>query len=397
MAWVAGSPRAGTWLLLAAALGVFAIRPACDLGPAAGVPFDAAAMLRSLGETVILPALEEARTDGIALGAAVGDWAIDPSDALALDAARGAWLSAMLTAQRLEVMQVGPAAASVDVVGGQDLRDAMYSWPTLNPCRVDQELVAGDYGDAGWADANLVNVYGLDALEYLLWHPVANACPPQVDVNADGTWAALGDDGVLAGRAAYAQALAELYVRTVDALIAAWQADGGDFTGQLAGDPGSIYGSEVDALNAVFDALFYLELTTKDRKLGVPAGLCEGCGDVVDLEAVESPWARVSVEEIAANLDGFEELFTGGAGPGFDDLLIALEEDALLDAILTATAAAQADASSFPGPLVERLADDRDAVIALHGSVKAVTDLLKADLATILVLRIPAEAGGDND
>ena len=373
------------------------MRPACDVGPPDAEPFDSAGMLRALGTSVILPALDEVRADGLALEAALDIWAADPSDEALLTGAQDAWTETMLTWQRLEVMQVGPAAPSVSAVGGQDLRDELYSWPTLNPCRVDQELVAADYATDGWADANLVNVYGLDALEYLLWHPADNDCPPQVDINADGTWDALGVDGVAAGRAAYAQTLAELFVADVDALIDAWSPDGGDFVGQLAGDPGSIYTSEVSALNAVFDALFYLELKTKDRKLAVPAGLCEDCGDTVDPAAVESPWARISAEEIAANLDGFEALFTGGDGPGFDDLLASIEEQELADAIVAATDAAQAEAAAFDGPLVDRLSDDRDAVIALHAAVKVVTDLLKGDLATVLVLQIPAEAGGDND
>jgi len=387
---------AGSWALLGA-LGLFALRPACDLGPPDAEPFDSAGMLRSLGETVILPTLQDARAEALLLQVAANDWATAPDDVDALANVRGRWTSAMLSWQRAELMQVGPAGASVDTLGGQDLRDEVYSWPTLNPCRVDQELVAANHASADWAQGNLVNVYGLDALEYLLWHPGDNDCPPQVDINADGTWDALGDAGVLAARADYARSLADLLIDQVDAIITAWDPEQGDFVGQLAGDPGSVYGTEVEALNAVFDALFYLELKTKDKKLGVPAGLCDECADTPDPEAVESPWARVSVEEIAANLDGFEELFSGGDGLGFDDLLASIEQEDLADAILGATANAQAAAAAFEGPLVDRVTDDLDAVLALHAAVKAVTDLLKGDLATILVLQLPAEAGGDND
>lgn len=387
---------AGSWALLGA-LALFALRPACDLGPPDAEPFDSAGMLRSLGETVILPTLQDARAEALLLQVAASDWVSAPDDADALANVRGRWTGAMLAWQRAELMQIGPAGASVDTLGGQDLRDEVYSWPTLNPCRVDQELVAANHASADWAQANLVNVYGLDALEYLLWHPGDNDCPPQVDINADGTWDALGDAGVLAARADYARSLADLLIDQVDAIITAWDPEQGDFVGQLAGDPGSIYGTEVEALNAVFDALFYLELKTKDKKLGVPAGLCDECAGTPDPEAVESPWARVSVEEIAANLDGFEEFFSGGDGLGFDDLLASIEQEDLADAILGATADAQAAAAAFEGPLVDRVTDDLDAVVALHAAVKAVTDLLKGDLATILVLQLPAEAGGDLD
>ena len=34
--------------------------------------------------------------------------------------------------------QLGPAASAL-TTGGEGLRDEVYSWPTVNPCRVDQE------------------------------------------------------------------------------------------------------------------------------------------------------------------------------------------------------------------------------------------------------------------
>ena len=92
-------------------------------------------------------------------------------------------------------MQLGPAAPTGSGVGGAGKRDEIYSWPTVNPCRIDQELVEQGYLQGDFFTANLVNTYGLDALEYLLFYGGdANACAPQLPLNVDGTWAAGASD-----------------------------------------------------------------------------------------------------------------------------------------------------------------------------------------------------------
>ena len=48
-------------------------------------------------------------------------------------------------------------------------------------------------------------------------------------------------------------------------------------------------------------------------------------------------------------------------------------------------------------PLSVLVQESPEDVQALHDDVKAIADLLKGDLATVMVLEIPAEAAGDND
>ena len=134
-----------------------------------------------------------------ALDAAVTAYAggAAPSDA------QGAWRAAALAWQAVEVMQVGPLAKGT-APGAQGLRDEIYSWPTVSPCRVDQEVVTERYADPGFFDAAVVNVYGLDALEYLLFRADAgNACDRQVRINADGDIQATSGDFVMDGRSYY--------------------------------------------------------------------------------------------------------------------------------------------------------------------------------------------------
>lgn len=390
----------GSWALIGGlALLVLARPTGCDKGDGGDTALDAAtdAVLADLGPEVVLPALDTFLSASAALGAATTAWSAAPQDDAAQRAAQAAWLDAMLAWQVLEVMQVGPAASSLSDLGGEDRRDAVYSWPTVNPCAVDQVTVEGGWEQADFFTVNLVNVYGLDALEHLLYSGPDNACPGQVDINTDGTWDALGAEGVASQRASYAAALAAELQRQGQALRDRWAPEGGDFSALVrALDPASPYEDPQTALNAVFDAMFYLELVTKDRKLGQPLGL-QDCGTTTCPDDAEHLPSGAGVRAVEANLRGFQAVFTGNAGAGLDELLAAQGREDITQTLTADLDAALAQAQALSGGLDTLITEDPEPVQALYDAVKRVTDTLKGDLATVLRLQIPAEAAGDND
>jgi predicted lipoprotein len=143
--------------------------------------------------------------------------------------------------------------------------------------------------------------------------------------------------------------------------------------------------------------LFYLETVTKDRKLAVPLGYHPDCGEDLCADEVENLASGVGAESIAANLAGFELLFTGGDGVGFDDLLVELGHGDLAEQVIADLQTVYALAIAIDVPLDEKVAEDTAEVEELYAAVKSVTDVLKGDLSTILALTIPSEAAGDND
>jgi len=403
MAWAAGDPG---WRLLGALALAALVKAACGGVPTTkedAVASGIASVLADFGPEVALPALARARAAAEGLQTATADLAAataagQPAEAERL-AAQAAWWQAMAAWQEVELLQVGPLASSLSAVAGGDLRDEAYSWPTVNACRVDQETVLGEYGGADFFETRLVNVIGLDALEVLLYSPEGeNHCPAQVDINADGSWEALGAAGQRAARAAYASALAEHLVATVGEAQQAYDPDGDDFSGELAraGEPGSPYASAEEGLNAIFHAAFYLETAVKDRKLGFALGT-GACAEDSCLDEVESPLAGGSAAWIAINLRASRTLLEGGSGSGIADLLRVLGEEALADALLAALDRATLAAEALPGDLPTAMQADPAAVAALEAAVKEATDLLKGDVATVLRLQLPAEAAGDND
>lgn len=369
--------------------------------------FDRQALLRSYATQVVMPAQRgfDDRADALAGATAALADAVAAGTASESDwqAARGAWREAMRAWQGLEVLQVGPAGSRTLRVGGRGLRDEIYSWPAVNPCRVDQETASEDFASPDFFTREPLSTRGLAAIEYLLFDPdTDNACAAAVDINAQGTWAALLADGQVPGlRARYAALAAAEVGRRATELVAAWETPGEDFAGQLigAGDADSVFDSAAVAIDEVFRALYYVELQVKDRKLAPPAGLHPDCLANTCPELQESRWADASKDHLLANLRAAEQAFLGGtaAGVGFDDFLHAVGASDLAVEMTTELAAAIAAVEAIPGTLTEALASDPTAVRDAYIAVKEFTDDLKSRFVTVLSLRIGQEGAGDND
>ena len=392
------------WIALSALTGLALLQDlACagaKGGPADGAVTDALmATLAAAGPEVIGPALDATAQRLDALEGAVSAWgAAAPLDE---PEARGAvqveLLGLMAAWQVVEPMQVGPLGDALSVVGGADLRATIYSWPTVNPCRVDQETAVEGYAAADFTTAALPNVRGLDALEWLAWAPLGeNACPNQVDINAQGTWAALSADEVQARRAAYAQVLVQGLRADLGQAQQAFGPEGAWSRAlRAAGEPGGPYDSPEAGLNALYDAAFYVEAVAKDLKLAEPMGARDCSADCASLaEALPSGASALLLVE---NLRGFRRLWEMGEGSGFDDLLLSLGQDALVAEVEAALDAAEVAAAALELPVHLAIDGDPAALEALLDAMSELGRLWKLDVATALLLTVPSDAAGDND
>ena len=359
------------------------------------------AILGHVAEDVVLPTLTAFKEKADALAQATEAYANDVSPEK-LVAAQQAWREAMTVWQRAEMMQLGPAGVMGEVLGGKDYRDEIYSWSTTNPCRVDQETLEEAYADAATLGTEPVNVRGLDAIEYLLFHPGdKNACKVNSGINKNGTWDAMKAE-IPSRQAHYAASAAALVQAGAATLLAAWKVGEGDFATTLkaAGEGSSLFGTAQEGLNAISDALFYLDKMTKDMKLAEPVGV-SGCDAETCPEALESRWAHYSKESVLANLEGFALMIYGGSDPaealGFDDLLDSIGAKVLADELRAKIQAALQAVGGFEGTFAEALAEDPSRLESVYGSLKAITDLLKTQFMSVLDLEIPQRAASDND
>jgi predicted lipoprotein len=308
--------------------------------------------------------------------------------------------------QQAEVMQIGPTASMSAAPEGMDMRDEVYSWPTVNTCRIDQEITEDAHADQAVFGTELANVRGLDALEYLLFaEELENSCSANSGINKKGTWEDLLTAGELpARRAAYILTAASLLENVTQSILTAWRKDGGDFHTSFAtaGAGSEVYDSAQQALNRVSDALFYVEKQTKDMKLALPAGVGGGCDDDACPEYLESTFAMASKEHILNNLAGARYLMIGSRDEAADalGLLDVLEDAGAADLgadMLARLDEANSFISSIEGPLAEALSTNPEIVVEAHDKVKAFSDLLKTEFITTLDLDIPKRAAGDND
>jgi predicted lipoprotein len=387
--------------------------PACGEnggGTADALAEDTRAVLATVA-AVVEERLTLFRDRAVALEAAATAYAAAPEDTALQSAARTAWSDAMEPWQELEVLQIGPAGEPLDgdvgSLGGQDLRNEIYSWPSTNLCRIDQEVVEGAYADGdAFLAAELTNVRGLDAMEYLLFAPTTeNDCTPLDPINAEGTWAALGDAEVTARRAAFAATLAAGVRAQADALHAAWfgaDGAGGAFADELrtAGDTSTLFLTAQLALEDLSSQLLYLDVAVKDMKVGDPSGLrmsaMRACEAPPCPELLESPFAERSLEHIRANVAGFAAVFRGTeTQPGLSELLVAAGADATAAQMTTDLAASEAAFAAASSPLADAL--DTQPVADGFAALDRLMDGFRTGYTSALDVRLPSGPVGDND
>ena len=394
-----GQMASGSWLLL----GSFVVMTSLQSQGCGGAGWEdtgssplpqetVEALIGDLGDEVVLPQLNLLLIEAEALRVSISsltdtlEAGSDSTEAKAI--VQEGFVDLFLQWQHLEAMTLGPAASNSNSQFGMGLRDEIYSWPTVNPCRVDQETVSGEWGADDFFEARLVNAYGLDALEHLLFSSVDSVCPNQTNPIADGSWDELGEDGVALNRAHFAEAILNEIIDNVQEMVELWESGHAiDLTQST---------STVDVLNEVFHALYYIETYTKDLKLFHPMGDYE-CSSEFCTEDIEAQASGLAVEAICENIRGFSTLFAGGEGIGFDDLLVEMGAADLSIEISEQAASTMSSCEAVTLPLEEAIILQDAALEELSVDLSDLGHLVKSNLATELFLRLPSEAAGDND
>lgn len=381
--------------------------------------FDFTAMLEHVVDDIILPAYESFESRAAELAGASGSvqaycdaiGTAGESDARA--AAQQDWEAAMNEWQQSELWIIGPAAAN-----GAFLRNRINAFDEnlrLSTCAADQAVVLAQQPGFDISTRS-VNHRGLVVLEYLLFNDdLTHTCPGQITETQN--WNNLSETERKTQRCDYARLAADDTVDAAGELIAGWQPDGGNFRAEFL-DPARAE----ESLNALSDALFYLDTHTKDLKLGVPIGIHADCGDDNCADEVESLYSRHSLANIENNLLGFQQIFSGNSGSGFDDIIVnqgypdvaqdmSADIDAALDSVQSVREAAgsgglYAEAAAISDTTARTQCDNAAAnpgtpgnypVCALHGHLKRITDALKTDFVTIVNVDLPDRAQSDGD
>lgn len=365
--------------------------------------FNETKLLTNLSDNVIAPAYQAFSEQTAAAHQVINNYCQAQSSAL-LTQAQTSWRDAMAQWQQIEMMQIGPLTEN-----SSTLRNNIYSWPVVSSCGVDQDVMYFEQGVINTTPYDITartsTRRGLDALEYLLFNQnTAHSCSTQKDIL--NTWADKSDAQRITARCNFAVEVANDLNNSASLLVALWSGENG--YGQVlqnAGQENNKYATAHDGVNALSDALFYLDKMTKDEKLATPLGLfsnsCGGVGSVCP-ENVESPYSDNSIDNLINNLIGFKALFNGQGIDaqntlGFDDYLIEVNDSATATKMQADVDAAINELQSYNQSLAQSISQDTASAEATHGKVKQVTDQLKVDFINSLALKLPQTAAGDND
>ena len=363
-----------------------------------GTAFSRSALLEAFGSCIVSE-LENFKEQSRSFASVAAAAAVEPAQR---EAAQEAWRTTIDAWQQLEVMQVGPAGKSTQP-GGQGWRDTfIYTWPLNDYCAIDRYLVSEEYSSDTGEVKSTAN--GLAAAEYLLFYSGnANFCEADDEINVSGSWDMVAGSALTSRRASYAAFAAETVAEAANALFNAWSPSGENFVAELAqaGEGSRTYGKKRVAVNALSDALFYIEWNTKDNKLARPLGLI-GCDQDLCPELVESRYGRRSKEHLRNNIIGFRKLFVGcgpdNEGLGFDDFLYAVGQADLAEEIdRAALATIEAIDAIDEADLVTALAEDAQSVSEVHSALRQLTDLLRSEFLIVLSLELPQMVQSDND
>jgi predicted lipoprotein len=375
--------------------------------PNPGSNFTQQALLENITDNIITPIFEQFSTASAAqipeiaayckmeTDAALGNATSEQVIAMR-DSAKTAWRNTMNVWQQAELMKVGPLVDNEGL-----LRDKIYSWPVVNSCSVDFEVVNFKAGIVNGQPFNIAertpSRRGLAAIEYLLFNEQLNhSCTTSTQPE---NWDNQTDEYRKVARCEFAVEAARDVNNSAKELITAWSGDNGfASTLKAAGSIGSEFSTELKAINLISDGLFYLETFTKDGKLATPLGLqANSCGSQACPDVVESVYAHHSITNIENNLLAFQKLLTGKTGTGFTHYLIDVGDQDTADSMSTDVQLAIDGVQNYQNSLAEALVNNEAQVTQTHANVKEVTDKLKIDFITSLSLELPATSAGDND
>lgn len=368
--------------------------------------FSCQEMLENLADNVISPMIVDFETKASSLDNAMTAWVETPTNEDLKLTARQSWDDAMLAWQSIEVVQTGPLIENTFL-----LRDSIYSWPAVSTCVVDQEVIEADTQGENYDISNRTPVRkGLAALEYILYtSTLDHTCPPTT--NKTVNWNARTDSERQTLRTQFAKTVSEDLVSLASELKSRWTTNDNSFRIELLNTNSAVsrFSSPIKAINAISDALFYIEKEVKDIKLAEPLALkgdkcTQGQADCAML--VENVLSARSKEHIRQNLLAFEQIFLGNSaagieGLGYDDLIDAANGGENVSAAMEADISNALNALDALGNLsLKQAVTDVNSInlaTGVHESVKKITDRLKSDFLNLLGLSIPGTAAGDGD
>ncbi|MFP5520395.1 MAG: imelysin family protein [Bdellovibrionia bacterium] len=319
------------------------------------------------------------------------------------------WQRLMNAFHQLEGAPFGPIVAD-----GRFISDYLYSWPFLNTCGIDQNVIAFGAQEVINPLSLMFNQRGLAAVEYLLFE---NSLLSKCNVRANPAvkvWNELPAKNRQLQRCQWAQQLVPDIKAKAKLLSEKWELSQDSFSVKLV--KGELFENDKEALNALTDALSNIE-KLKDLKLGRPLGKHKDCSAEICPGDVEHIYSGASLASAEAQLRGFKTVFFGSNDPAekafsVDDILIKQGRADVVNRMAVAVEKAiqsvrevqkngdlksQIEAMDLNKCRLSTTTDRLVPICAVHSDIREVAAILKTEVLVALSLRAPPTHQGDND
>lgn len=354
-------------------------------------------ILRDVGASVA-GVFQQVEQDMSRLQTSVNNYcATADSDATARGQAQADFRTLMQSFQQAALFNFGPAADTNRLA-------QVYSWPMASSCEVDLKLAKEEL-----TLSTAVDRRGLDALEYLLFVEAASghSCNDNFIVAHPelNTFNSLDSAEKQRRRCVLMQVVTDDAADNIRTISTAWQADGGNYQADLANARDSRL-----ALNTLTNAMFYLEEMVKENKLDLPLGgtltnTIPSCGaGQVCPQDVEAAYARISKENLIANMQGLQKLFFAGEPSaaanqvGFDDWLEDVGRADLATSMAEKMASTITALQALDGSLHDNLSTNPTAVSdVLNNHVQVLSQDMRFQFTQALGLELPEGSASDTD
>lgn len=337
------------------------------------VNFDKSAMLKNIGENIIIPAYADLKECVDSLEYFGNEFTSNPNK-ITLVALQKAHKKAYLSFQSVAVFEFGPADAQL-------LRASFNTFP-CDTAQILSKISAGDYSISTVAD---LDAKGFPAIDYLIYGS---------EFNNDSIVAKFTTASNASNRRTYLTTLINSLKTKTDAVNTAWSVSGGNYLATFISSTGTDVGSSIGLLVNAINS--YYERDLRDGKLGIPVGI-RSAGVSLPSQT-EAFYGKFSAELLQASLVSIKALYTGTYGStnalGFDDYLVAYEGNAIDENIRNYLADAIIAANTLTDPLSQQIINNQASVEAVYSKLQKVIIPLKVDMPSKLGVLISYQ---DND
>ncbi|MEM7112221.1 MAG: imelysin family protein, partial [Chloroflexota bacterium] len=337
--------------------------------------FTRQAMLQDIGYGVIMPLHERFVGETAVLRDAVYAFEAAPSEATLADV-QATWKIAAATWKQAEAL---------DFDGLQFGR--VYNWPA-ETVFVERLIAEPSYMiDETFILTRGSFAQGLPIIEYFVFHPQLS----QAEI-VEG----LMTHDLSERRFTYLLTAADLLHNTAVRLHQFWLPEGQNQIGVFVmADEAPI--EPEGSINGLANKMLKSLEDIREMKVASPAGFLD---PNVAPGYVEAPFSGQSADHLVQNLRGWQQLFNGGVGYGYDDYLDFLDanygEEQLSDVINAQIETAVSAVEQIEQPLETAVVDNPQAVLRVYEELSTLVRLTKTDMANHLGLLITYN-DGDGD